>query len=73
MVVHVNVGDKGIKENFDVAERYDIPLNKGVPALAVLERGGRPIYSQKDGEFESMWSMDSQSVTDFLRKWAPTP
>ena len=32
-VVHVNVGDKGIKENFDVAERYGNPLEKGVPAL----------------------------------------
>jgi thiol:disulfide interchange protein len=73
VVVHVNVGDKGIKENFDVAERYGIPLKKGVPALAVLESDGHLIYSQKQGEFESMRSMDSQSVTDFLRKWARTP
>jgi thiol:disulfide interchange protein len=73
VVVHVNVGDRGIKENFDVAERYGIPLRKGVPALAVLESDGRLIYGQKDGEFESMRSMDSGSVTDFLRKWAPTP
>jgi thiol:disulfide interchange protein len=73
VVVHVNVGDKGIKENFDVAERYGIPLKKGVPALAVLESDGRLIYSQKDGEFESMRSMDSRSVTDFLRKWALAP
>ena len=33
LVVHVNVGDKGIKENFEVAECYGIPLEKGVPAL----------------------------------------
>src|SRR5215471_14797145 len=72
VVVHVNVGDKGIKQNFDIAERYGIPLKKGVPALAVLESDGRLIYSQKDGEFESMRSMDSRSVTDFLSRWAPT-
>src|SRR5215471_19789254 len=66
VVVHVNVGDKGIKENFDVAERYGIPLKKGVPALAVLESDGRLIYSQKNGEFESMRNMDSRSVTNFL-------
>ena len=71
VVVRVNVGDKGIKENFDVAERYGIPLQKGVPALAVLESDGRLVYSQKNGEFESMRSMDRGSVTDFLRKWAP--
>jgi thiol:disulfide interchange protein len=70
VVVHVNVGDKGITDNHDVAERYGIPLKKGVPALAVLESDGRLIYSQKDGEFESMRSMDPRSVTDFLRKWA---
>ena len=72
VVVHVNVGDKGITDNYDVAERYGIPLKKGVPALAVLESDGRLIYSQKDGEFESMRSIDPRSVTDFLRKWART-
>jgi len=73
VLVHVNVGDKGIKDNFEVAERYGIPLRKGVPALAVLESDGRLVYSQKNGEFESMRSMDRASVTDFLRKWAATP
>jgi thiol:disulfide interchange protein len=69
VVVHVNVGDKGIDHNFDVAERYGIPLKKGVPALAVLEADGKVVYAQKSGEFESMRTMDPQSVNDFLRKW----
>jgi thioredoxin 1 len=56
-----------------VAERYDIPLRKGVPALAVLDSDGRLLYSQKNGEFESMRSMDRTSVTDFLTNWAPAP
>ena len=70
VLVHVNVGDKGIKENFDVAERYGIPLRKGVPALAVLEGDGRLVYSQKNGEFESMRHMDPKSVNEFLQRWA---
>lgn len=70
VVVHVNVGDKGINANFDLAERYGIPLRNGVPALAVLDSDGRLLYSQENGEFESMRSMDRTSVTDFLRKWA---
>ena len=70
VVVHVNVGDKGIKENFDVAERYGIPLKKGVPALAVLDSTGRVLYAQKTGEFEDMRHMDPASVHDFLEKWA---
>ncbi len=70
VVVHVNVGDRGIDKNFDVAERYGIPLKKGVPALAVLDAKGRVVHAQKNGEFESMRSMDPKSVNDFLRRWA---
>jgi len=70
VLVHVNVGEKGITDNFPIAERYGIPLKKGVPALAVLESDGKLVYSQKQGEFESMRTMDPSSVGDFLRKWA---
>ena len=70
VLVHVNVGDKGITDNFDVAERYGIPLKKGVPALAVLEPDGRVAYSQKNGEFESMSKMDPKSVNQFLQQWS---
>jgi thiol:disulfide interchange protein len=69
VMVHVNVGDKGISDNFDVAERFGVPLKKGVPALAVLESDGRVVYAQKNGEFESMRKMDPQSVNDFLSRW----
>jgi len=69
VVVHVNVGDKGITDNFDVAERYGIPLKKGVPALVVLESDGRVVYAQKAGEFEDMRHMDPKSVNDFLNRW----
>lgn len=71
VMVHVNVGEKGITDNFAVAERYGIPLKKGVPALAILESDGQLVYSQKNGEFESMRKMDPQSVNDFLRQWRP--
>ena len=69
VLVHVNVGDKGITTNFELAERYGIALKKGVPALAVLDSSGRVLYSQKNGEFESMRAMDPKSVHDFLVKW----
>jgi thiol:disulfide interchange protein len=69
VVVHVNVGDKGIERNFDVASRYGIPLKKGVPALAVLDGKGAVVYAQKAGEFENMRAMDPASVHGFLVKW----
>jgi thiol:disulfide interchange protein len=71
VMVHVNVGDKGITDNFAVAEHLGVPLKKGVPALAVLDADGRVLYAQKNGEFESMRSMEPRAVNDFLVKWQP--
>jgi len=70
VVVHVNVGDKGISDNFEIAERYGVPLKKGVPALVVLDSDGRVLYAQKAGEFENMRNMDPKSVNDFLVRWS---
>ncbi len=57
--------------NVDIAEKYEIPLHKGVPALAVLSEKGTLLYSQKGGEFEAMRRMESSSVTNFLVQWKP--
>jgi len=70
VVVHVNVGEKGIDHNEDLADRYGVPLKKGIPALAVLDKQGHVIYSQKNGEFESMDRVDPESVHQFLLRWA---
>jgi thiol:disulfide interchange protein len=69
VLVHVNIGDSTMDQNEDIAERYGIPLHKGVPALAVLSDKGKLLYSQKQGEFEAMRRMDSSSVTSFLVQW----
>jgi thioredoxin 1 len=70
VLVHVNIGQ--MDENVEIAEHYGIPLNKGVPALAVLSDKGKVLYSQKSGEFEKMRSMEANSVTSFLVQWKPT-
>jgi thioredoxin 1 len=69
LVVHVNVGR--IDQNLDIAERYGIPLKKGVPAIAVLSSQGKLLYSQTGGEFEDMRHMDSSALTEFLQRWKP--
>ena len=53
--------------NLDLARKYGVPLEKGVPALAVLSDKGTLLYSQRGGEFEAMRRMESSSVTSFLR------
>lgn len=69
VLVHVNVGH--VDQNLDIAERYGIPLKKGVPALAILDDQHKVLFAQQHGEFEDMRHMDAQSVNDFLKKWQP--
>jgi thiol:disulfide interchange protein len=67
LLVHVDIGHKD--KNLDLAEDYGVPINEGVPALAVLDAHGKVLYSQKTGEFGDMRYMQPASVTDFLNKW----
>jgi thioredoxin family protein len=69
-VVHVDIGPDG-KKNGDLAQQYDTPLDKGVPVLAVLERSGKVVVSQKNGEFEDARSMTPEALLEFLNKWKP--
>src|SRR5882724_12663012 len=69
VVVHVNIGE--YDKNLDLAEKYDVPLKRGVPASAVLEGDGTLLYSQKHGEFESARAMSKEDVLAFLEKWKP--
>jgi thiol:disulfide interchange protein len=67
LLVHVDIGR--FDKNLDIAEKYDIPLKKGVPALAVLDSNGKLLYSQQAAEFGDMRYMYPNSVTDFLNRW----
>jgi thioredoxin 1 len=69
VLIHVNVGH--LDQNQEIANRYQIPLAKGVPALAVLDDHGKLLYSQRTGEFEAMRKMESSAVTSFLLQWKP--
>lgn len=70
VLVHVNIGH--MDENVDLAQKYKVPLERGVPALAVLSEYGKLLYSQRSGEFEAMRRMESSAVTQFLVQWKPT-
>ena len=69
-VVHVDIGDDG-KKNNDLAAEYKVPLEKGVPALAILGPDGTLLYSQQNGEWESARTLDPDAVVVFLNKWKP--
>jgi len=69
VVVHVDIGQ--MDKNLEVAKQYDVPLDRGVPAIAVLESDGKLLFSQKRGEFEAARSMAPEDILDFLNKWKP--
>jgi ketosteroid isomerase-like protein len=69
-VVHVDLGPDG-KKNADVARQFDVPLDKGIPVLAVLEGDGKVVFSQKNGEFEDARSLTPEALLAFLNKWEP--
>jgi thioredoxin 1 len=68
-VIHINVGN--YDANLDLADKYQIPLKKGVPSLAILDPDGTLVVSQKNGEFESTVRIGPEDVLEFLKKWKP--
>jgi hypothetical protein len=69
-VVHIDLGDDE-KKNPDLVQQFDIPLNKGIPALAVAESDGKLVVSQKNGEFEDARGLTPDVLLAFLNHWKP--
>ena len=67
LLVHVDIGEGD--KNLDLVKKYNIPLDKGVPALAVLKSDGGPIYWSGVGEFEAARSMTKSALVAFLNHW----
>lgn len=67
-VVHVDVGK--YDKNLDLAQKYHVDLEKGIPSLAVLSPQGAVLYST--GEFERARVMTEEDVIQFLNTWKPT-
>src|SRR5215813_9456966 len=66
-VVHVDIGEGN--KNLDLVKKYSIPLEKGVPSVAVLNLQGRRLYSS--AEFEKARGMTEEDVLAFLNLWKP--
>lgn len=70
IVIHVDIGQG--EKNVDLANKYSVPLNKGVPAIAVVDKSGALLFSQQRGEFEKARSLPVRDILAFLQQWAPT-
>lgn len=69
VIVHIDVGR--MDKNVDLAKKYGIPLNKGIPALAVLDSHGKLLYSQDQGQFEDARHLGQDSFKQFFEQWKP--
>jgi thiol:disulfide interchange protein len=66
LVVTIDIGH--MDHNMDIAEKYRVPVAKGVPALAVLDANGKLLYSERQKEFEHT---SPEAVAAFLNHWKP--
>jgi Thiol:disulfide interchange protein len=66
ILVHINIGH--MDKNVDVAKKYNVPITRGVPALAVIDAHGRLLYAEHEKEFEHS---SPEAITAFLNRWKP--
>jgi len=69
LLVHVDIGEGA--RNGELISKYKIPLDKGVPAVAILDANGKLLYSSGDGEFEAARKMMKKDLVAFLQHWKP--
>jgi protein disulfide-isomerase len=54
--------------NLDVARQLDVPLSKGIPAIAVLDQDGKSQYITRAGELADARSMGDVAVVGFIEQ-----
>jgi hypothetical protein len=69
LLVHVDIGEG--EKNLDLVKLYKVPLDRGVPAVAILDNDGQLLYSSGQGEFEAARRMMKKDLVAFLKKWQP--
>ena len=67
LLVHVDIGEGD--RNLDLLKKYKVPLEKGVPAVAILRGDGGLLYSSGEGEFEAARRMMKKDLVAFLVLW----
>jgi len=65
-IVKVNVGR--FDKNVDVAKSYGLPLEKGIPAVAILSPANEVLYATREGELADARKMGDQGVYEFFKR-----
>lgn len=66
IIVKVDVGHWN--KNFDIAKTYGVPLEKGIPEVAIISAKNEVLYVTREGELASAHSMGEKGIYEFLKK-----
>ncbi len=67
VAIDVGMGDK----NLDLVATYGNPIDKGVPAIVILNSAGKIVTTSKDGVMSNARTSTKQQILAFLKQWAP--
>jgi protein disulfide-isomerase len=65
-IVKVNVGH--FDKNLDVAKSYGVPLEKGIPAVAIISTKNEVLYATRDGELADARKMGDNGIYEFFKR-----
>jgi thioredoxin 1 len=70
-IVKVSVGnpiDGHLVKNLDLAQTYGVPLEKGIPAVAILSTNNEVLYATRAGELADAEKMGDAGIYEFFKR-----
>jgi len=65
-IVKINVGH--FDKNLDVAKSYGVPLDKGIPAVAIISSQNAVLYATRNGELADARKMGDNGIYEFFKR-----
>jgi thioredoxin 1 len=65
-IVKVSVGH--FDQNLDLAKAYSVPLEKGIPAVAILSTNNEVLYATRAGELADAQKMGDAGIYEFFKR-----
>ena len=65
-IIKVNVGR--FDKNLDVAKTYGVPLEKGIPAVAIVSAKNKVLYVTREGELANARRMGDNGIYEFFKR-----
>ncbi len=69
-IVKVDVGH--FDKNVDVAKSYGVPLEKGIPAVAIISPKNEVLYVTREGELANARKMGDDGIYQFFKRATAT-